>query len=94
MEHRSPYSASLMAAASLLSITVAAPAQEQNPSSRVLGAHEGSITSVAFSRDGKVLVSGSRDDLIHVWEVANGERKKCGKKRATSTPSPSPTTAS
>src|SRR5690349_19064615 len=54
----------------------AARAQEQNPPSRTLAGHKGSVLSVAFTRDGKTLVSGGRDDVINVWDVASGELKK------------------
>jgi WD40 repeat protein len=66
----------------MLSLPVISPAQEQkgqkeqNPPARELVGHKGSVTSVAFTRDGKTLVSGSRDDLIHVWDVATGQIKK------------------
>ena len=64
-------------AAALLACAVAQThAQEPNPESRQLPGHDGSVVSVAFSRDGKTLVSGGRDDLIHVWDVATGELKK------------------
>jgi WD40 repeat protein len=53
-----------------------AHAGEQEPPSRVLAGHKGSVTSVAFTRDGRTLVSGGRDDVINVWDVATGELKK------------------
>jgi WD40 repeat protein len=60
----------------LFCVTTAARGQEQNPPSRVLAGHAASVVSVVFSRDGKTLVSGGRDDVIHVWDVASGEMKK------------------
>jgi WD40 repeat protein len=59
-----------------LSMAAIARAQEQNPPGRMFEGHKGSVTSVAFTRDGKTLVSGSRDDLIKVWDVATGQLKK------------------
>jgi WD40 repeat protein len=38
----------------------------------VLIGHNGSVESVAFSPDGKILASGSRDDTIKLWDVATG----------------------
>jgi hypothetical protein len=35
----------------------------------VLRGHEGPITSVAFSQDGKRLVSASFDETLRVWET-------------------------
>ena len=39
---------------------------------RVLRGHELSVTSVAFSPDGKTVVSGSDDETVRVWDVATG----------------------
>ena len=35
--------------------------------------HTDDVTSLAFSPDGSILASGSRDDTIHVWYVNTGE---------------------
>ncbi len=35
--------------------------------------HSGFVNSVAFSSDGKTLVSGSRDEKIKLWNVETGE---------------------
>ena len=42
------------------------------PSGAVLKGHDGPITCLAFSRDGKSLASGSRDSSAMVWDVATG----------------------
>jgi WD40 repeat protein len=34
-----------------------------------LDGHTGKVTSVAISRDGKRVVSGSRDNTVKVWDV-------------------------
>jgi WD40 repeat protein len=37
--------------------------------------HTGAVTSVAFSRDGRLLVSGSRDGTVKVWDVTSLGKK-------------------
>ena len=39
---------------------------------RVLRGHSEELNSVAFSRDGKWIVSGSDDHLVKIWDVATG----------------------
>jgi WD40 repeat protein len=41
---------------------------------RTLKAHDGWVTAVAFSPDGRRLVSGSWDRTVKFWEVSSGER--------------------
>src|SRR5258705_7167697 len=44
--------------------------------SRVLNGHAGSVLAVAFSPDGNVLATGSRDTLIKLWDPRTGELKQ------------------
>ena len=41
----------------------------------LLRAHEQNITGLAFSCDGKTLVSGGEDRMIYLWDVRSGTRK-------------------
>ena len=38
-----------------------------------LKGHTGSVKSVAFSTDGKRLVSGGQDTLVIIWDVSAGQ---------------------
>ena len=46
----------------------------------VLKGHSGSITSIAFSPDGKRLVSGGYDSAVKVWDVQSGQEVATFKK--------------
>lgn len=39
---------------------------------RVLAGHERNVSTVAFSADGKLLASGSADQMVKLWDVAGG----------------------
>jgi len=39
---------------------------------RTLTGHSGMVTSVAFSRDGNRVVSGSSDKLVKIWNTVTG----------------------
>ena len=41
----------------------------------LLTGHTGSVTSIAFSSDGSMLVSGSWDETVRLWDVVTGEEK-------------------
>ncbi|MEZ4736534.1 MAG: WD40 repeat domain-containing protein [Caldilineaceae bacterium] len=43
---------------------------------RTLEGHAGWVRSVAFSPDGAMLVSGSYDQTVRLWEVATGEQRQ------------------
>ena len=46
--------------------------QDWPSNQHVLQGHKGPVLSVAFSPDGRHIVSGSRDDTIQVWDAQTG----------------------
>ncbi|MFM6271343.1 MAG: WD40 repeat domain-containing protein, partial [Dolichospermum sp.] len=40
-----------------------------------LKAHSDSVTAIAFTPDGKTVISGSRDNTIKAWDLKTGEVK-------------------
>ena len=40
---------------------------------RTLTGHTGHVWSIAFSRDGKFIVSGSADKLVKIWDTETGD---------------------
>ena len=45
--------------------------------------HVGAVTGVAFSKDGKTLISAGRDTVVKLWDAGSGaQRKKSSGARA------------
>ncbi len=49
------------------------PAELSPQEKRVLKAHRGYASTIAFSPDGQTLISGSNDKTLRVWEVSSGK---------------------
>lgn len=47
-----------------------------NPCLQALEGHAGTIGTLAFSPDGKLLASGSRDSTVRLWDTATGACKQ------------------
>jgi WD40 repeat protein len=62
-------------AAAFASLTLVSGAQERPIPQMVLQAgHADTITSMAFSPDGRTLASGSNDNSVAIWEIATGRQ--------------------
>ena len=59
---------------------------------RCLGHHKFSIRALAFTADGKALVSGGEDCCVRLWDVATGKEQRCltGQTRVPPPPAPLP----
>jgi WD40 repeat protein/class 3 adenylate cyclase len=40
---------------------------------RTFSGHEGEVRAVAFSHDGKLLVSGAKDNMVFIWDLAGNQ---------------------
>src|ERR1700683_1486444 len=69
---RSHLNAGLLSVGACLVMTV--PLSAQEPKSRAtLNGQSGSISSLAFSPEGKTLASGDGNEFTMLWDVANGQ---------------------
>lgn len=59
----------------ITAMALASP-EDRPPASRSINGHTASVLAVAFTPDGKTLISSSRDDTIKLWDVATGELKR------------------
>lgn len=55
---------------------IAAGAAIEPPKFRELAGHNAGVRSVEFSRDGKLLISGSHDNTVKVWDAETGKSFK------------------
>ena len=51
----------------------AGESKSESYNSKVLGRHNGEVESVSFSGDGKLIVSGSDDKTVRVWNAVSGK---------------------
>jgi WD40 repeat protein len=61
----------------LLTCLCAAQALAAEPELVIQRGHEGAVTSLAVSADGRLVVTGSRDDTARLWDAATGEELRC-----------------
>ncbi len=61
----------LMGAVAAMADTVTQPLYSFPPPERLVG-HIGGVNAVAYSPDGKRMVSGSLDNTLKVWDAASG----------------------
>jgi WD40 repeat protein len=69
-------SAQPLLAAILLGMATSSGGGEPGPDVRTLEGHTSSVMALAFSSDGKVLVSSSRDKSIKFWNVQSGKAER------------------
>lgn len=61
----------------LLTCLCAMQALAVEPELVIQRGHEGPVTSLAVSSDGRLVVTGSRDDTARLWDAATGEELRC-----------------
>ena len=66
--HRSVFLAGMLGLISLVSYS-----QDDEYIVQVIKEHKAPVVSVAFSPDGKYLVSGGEDNMLLVWDLATSE---------------------
>src|SRR4051794_22136491 len=58
------------ALALVLFTSLPAPAADPDPPATALKGHKGTLSCLAFTRDGKLLASGAKDGTVIVWDLA------------------------
>ncbi len=61
----------------LLTCLCAVQALAAAPELVIQRGHEGTVTSLAVSADGRLVATGSRDDTARLWDAATGEELRC-----------------